>query len=143
MRMDGKGLIGLPIRLAVAFLILALAVPLLIGMVDDLHDDVECSELSIQARKVSDTAKKAYYAGAGSVFTAEISMDYHCMLVIGGKDSDAYSITMTSDGKEIGRMFMERPLVKFMNEISVSGEQTLMFECVRDGDYNAIEVTVV
>lgn len=141
--MDRKGLIGMPIRLAVAFLVLALAVPLLVGMTEDLRDDVESSELSIQAGKVSDTAKKAYYAGAGSVFTVEISIDHHCMLVIGGVGSDAYTIRMMSDGDEVGRVFMDCPVVKFMDEVSVSGAQTLMLECVKDGRGNAVEVTVL
>lgn len=141
--MDGKGLIGMPIRLAIAFLILALAVPLLVGMTEDLRDEVKSSELSIQAGKVSDTAKKAYYAGAGSVFTVEISIDHHCMLIIGGTGSDAYSIRMMSDGDEIGKMFMEGTVVKFMDEVSVSGAQTLMLECVKNGHGNAVEVTVL
>ncbi len=141
--MDRKGVIGMPIRLAIAFLILAITVPLLMGVADDLRDDVEASDLGVQADIVSKTAVKAYYAGIGSTFTANVSIDHNSRLIIGGEGSNAYTVRMIYGDKEMGRVIMDRPLVKISEEISVSGVNVLMFVCVRDGDGSAVEVSVV
>jgi len=143
MRMNRKGMIGMPVRLAVTFLILAITVPLLMGLTDDLREDVEASDLAVQANIVSETAEKAYYAGIGSAFTANISVDHNSRLIIGGEGSDAYAIRMIYGDKETGKIIMDRPLVKISNEISVSGVNVLMFVCVQEGNGSAVEVSVV
>ncbi len=143
MRMNRRGVIGMPIRLAVAFLILAITVPLLMGVADDLRDDVEASDLAVQADIVSKTAEKAYYAGIGSTFTADVSIDHNGRLIIGGDGPDAYTVRMIYGDKEMGRIVMDRPLVKISEEISVSGVNVLMFVCVQDENGSAVEVRVV
>ncbi len=143
MRMNRKGMIGMPVRLAITFLILAITVPLLMGVVDDLRDDVGASDLAVQADIVTKTAEKAYYAGIGSTFTANVSIDHNGQLIIGGDGSDAYSVRMIYSNKETGKVIMDRPLVKISNEISVSGVNVLMFICVPDGDGSAVEVSVI
>ena len=143
MRMNRKGMIGMPVRLAVTFLILAITVPLLMGVTDDLREDVGASDLMVQAGIVSETAGKAYYAGIGSAFTVNVSIDHNSRLIIGGDGSDAYTVRMIYGDKETGKIVMDRPLVKISKEISVSCENTLMFVCVRDGSGSAVEVSVV
>jgi hypothetical protein len=143
MRMNRKGMIGMPVRLAITFLILAITVPLLMGVTDDLREDVEASDLAVQANIVSETAAKAYYAGIGSTFTTNVSIDHNNRLIIGGDGSDAYTIRTICGEKETGRIVMDRPLVKISTEISVSGVNVLMFKCVRDGSGSAVEVSLV
>ena len=143
MRMNREGMIGMPVRLSVTFLILAITVPLLMGLTDDFREDVEASDLAVQADIISETAEKAYYAGIGSAFTANISIDHNSRLIIGGEGSDAYAIRMICGDKETGKIIMDRPLVKISNEISVSGVNVLMFTCVQDGNGSAVEVSLV
>ncbi|HKM14288.1 MAG TPA: hypothetical protein VJY42_05205, partial [Candidatus Methanomethylophilaceae archaeon] len=117
MRMNRKGMIGMPVRLAITFLILAITVPLLMGVADDLRNDVEASDLAVQADIVTKTAEKAYYAGIGSEFTANVSIDHNGRLIIGGDGSDAYCVRMIYGDKETGKVVMDRPLVKISKEI--------------------------
>lgn len=142
MKMNRKGMIGMPIRLAITFLILAITVPLLLGVVDDLRDDVKASDLMVEADIVIKTAEKAYYAGIGSTFTANVSIDHNSRLIIGGEGSDAYTVRMIYGDKEIGKIVMDRPLVKISKEVSVSGVNILMFVCVHDESGSAVEVSV-
>jgi hypothetical protein len=144
MRMDGKGVIGMPVRLAVTFLVLAIAVPVLIGYVEDYRDGTEASVLMAQAEIVSDTAEKTFYSGEGGAFTAEISVGHGNRLVIGGQDSDAYTIRMFCGDEHVGRLVMDRPAVRIAGDgLAVSGERTLLFECVAYGIGCAVEVSVI
>ncbi len=144
MKMGRRGTIGMPVRLAVTFLILALTVPLLMGAVDDYRSDAEASGLRAQAGIVSDTAEKAYYAGEGGAFTAEVSIGHYNRIVIGGEGADAYMINIFCGDDSIGRLVMDRPAVRIAGDgISISGERTLLFECVNDGRGYAVEVSVI
>lgn len=133
----------MPIRLAVVFMILALTVPVMVGFIGDFRKDTEVTDLLIQAETVSDTAKKTYYAGVGGVFTADISIGYNCMLIIGGESHNAYEIKMTYSDEEVGKVIMDRPPVRIPESISVSGTQTLRFECIRYEDETAVKVSVL
>ncbi|MDN5358037.1 MAG: hypothetical protein AB7D42_00195 [Candidatus Methanomethylophilaceae archaeon] len=144
MKMDRKGMIGLPVRLAITFLILALTVPLLMGAVDDYRSGAEASALRVQAGIVSETAEKTYYAGEGGAFTAEVLIGHDNRMVIGGEGADAYTIRMFCGDDSIGRLVMDRPAVRIAGDgISISGERTLLFECVNDGRGCAVEVSVI
>lgn len=133
----------MPIRLTVVFLILALIVPVAVGFIGDFRKDTEVSDLLIQAKTVSNTAKKTYYAGIGGVFTADVSIGTGCRLDIGGEGSDAYEIRMVYSDEEVGRVFMERPPVRFAEPVSVSGILTLEFECVSCDGGAAVRVSVL
>lgn len=144
MRMDRKGVIGMPVRLAVTFLILAIAVPVLMDYVEDYRDGTEASGLMVQAEVVSDTAEKTFYAGKGGVFTAEISVGNGNRLIIGGQGADAYAVRMFCGDEDVGRLVMDRPAVRIAGDgVAVSGERTLLFECVADGAGCAVEVRVI
>ncbi len=144
MKMDRKGVIGMPVRLAMTFLVLALAVPVLMDSVEDYRAVTEASGLMVQAEAVSDTAEKTFYAGEGGAFTAEISVGHGNRLVIGGQGADAYTIRMFCGNEDVGRLVMDRPAVRIAGGgIAVSGEMTLLFECVDDGAGCAVEVSVI
>ena len=144
MKMNKKGVIGLPLRLAMTFLILSLSVPVVIYMVEDLRDDSDVSLLRNEASKISDTVSQAYYSGEGGVFTVNVSVKSNCKLTIGGEGKDAYSIALFLSGTEKERIYLQRPSVKIVNEcLDIYGDRTLQCKSVRiDGTYG-VEVRII
>lgn len=140
MKNDRRGVIGMPIRLAVVFMILALTVPVMVGFVGDFRKNTEISDLTVQAETVSDTAKKTYYAGVGGVFTADVSVGFDCELIIGGESYNAYEIKMVRSGEEVGKVIMDRPPVRIPEPVHVTGTHTLKFECVYHEGGTAVKV---
>lgn len=132
----------MPVRLTVIFLILALTVPVMVGFIEDFRKETEVSDLLVQAKTVSDTAKKTYYAGIGGVFTADVSINYNCRLDIGGESSDAYEIKLIYSDAEAGKVIMDRPPVKIAEPISITGTHTLRFECISCDNGTAVKVSI-
>lgn len=124
-------------------MILALTVPVIAGLVGDLEKNAETSDLSIQARIISDTAKKTYYAGVGGVFTADVSVSHNCRLCIGGDSSDAYVIRMLRSDEEVGIVIMDRPPIKITEPLSITGNLTLKFECISHNEQVAVRVSII
>ncbi|MGI5965021.1 MAG: hypothetical protein ACOX8L_04130 [Candidatus Methanomethylophilaceae archaeon] len=143
MRMNRKGVIGMPVRLATAFLILAVAVPIMMGAAGHLEKESDAAGLREQADIMSATAEKAYYGGTGSVYTADVRIAGNCMLEIGGDGSDAYRIKMFSGNEEVGCTVMERPPVKFCSHMILTGTLKLCFEYVESPKECGVKVTVI
>lgn len=144
MNMDRKGTIGMPVRLAVTFLILAITIPLLTDAVGEYQESTEEIRLMAGANIISDTAERTFYAGEGSAFTAEVSIGNGNRLFIGGEGADAYTIRMFCGDSDAGRIVMDRPAVRIAGDgIYISGQRTLMFECVKDSLGCAVEVSVI
>lgn len=141
MRVDRKGVIGMPVRLAAAFLILAVTVPIMMGAAGHLEKESDTAELKRQAEIISGNAEKAYYGGTGSIFTADVRIAGDCRLEIGGTGSDAYKIKMFRGDEEVGCIVMERPPVRFASPVAVTGTLTLCFECVGTPEGCAVEVS--
>ena len=144
MRLDRKGVVGLPLRLAMTFLILSISVPAVMYMVDDLQEDSDLSLLRYESTRLSDTMTTAYYSGEGSVQTISVSIKYNSSLVIGGEGKDAFCISILVDNQEKEKHYLERPSVRILNEqLHISGNRTLQCRCVSvDGVYG-VEVTVI
>ena len=144
MRVNKKGMIGFPFRLAIAFLILALCVPTLIHMVDGFQQNAEIDSVSIEAQKISNTISRTYYSGIGSVCTLDVSIDNDCYIKIGGEGTDAYSIGIFLGDNEKNKLYLERPSVKIIgNGLEISGNRTLMFECIKIDNICGVEVTSI
>jgi hypothetical protein len=144
MKMNKKGVIGLPLRLAMTFLILSLSVPVVVYMVEDLRDDSDVALLRNEASKISDTVSKAYYSGEGGMFTVDISVKSDCVLTIGGEGKDAYSIGLFVGDTEVERIFLQRPSVKIVNEcLDVSGDRTLQCQSVLINGTYGVEVSII
>jgi hypothetical protein len=144
MKLNKKGVIGLPLRLAMAFLILSLSVPTVLYMVEDLKDDSNVSILHHEASKLSDALSQAYYSGEGGGCTVEVSVKMDSRLTIGGEGKNAYSIGIFINDTEKERIFLQRPSVKiFGDPLDISGNRTLYCKgVIHDGVYG-VEVTAV
>jgi len=144
MRLDKKGVMGLPLRLAMAFLILSLSVPAVLYTVEDLKDDINVSILHREASKLSDALSQAYYSGEGGGCTVEISIKGDSRLTVGGEGKNAYSIGIFINDAEKERIYLQRPSVKiFGDPLDISGNRTLYCKgTIHNGVYG-VEVTTV
>jgi len=137
-------MIGFPMRLAVTFLILALFVPVAVGMLDGMEKDSSVSAARTEAEKISDTAKRAYYSGAGSTDTARISLSGGSCLVVGGDGSDSYCISILLGDTVVEKVYLQRPSVKFLGEpVYIMGIRTISVECVNDNGIYGVKVSVI
>lgn len=144
MRMDRKGMIGFPMRLAVTFLILSVSVPSMLYLADGFEDDSDVSAVTHEADRISDVLSKTYYTGTGSRNTVDIHVDGGCSIVIGGSGSDAYSMTVMKGDAEKDKLYMQRPAVRIIGDaLEVSGDRTLMCESVEDDGHYGVKVTVI
>jgi hypothetical protein len=144
MKIGRKAMIGFPMRLAVAFLILSVSVPILSEMVDNIENDNSVIAASNEAEKISDAITRTYYAGVGGSCTINVDIGSDCYLSIGGKDSFAYTIGIFLGDVEKERLYLQRPTVQiFGDRLDISGQITLSVECVKvDGEYG-VEVNIV
>jgi len=137
-------MIGFPLRLAVTFLILALFVPVALGMVSDMEESSSAVSAKAEADKIADAAKRTYYSGVGSTDSVSISLSSRSCLIVGGEGSDSYCIAVLFDDKVMEKVYLQRPSVKFLgDELYLMGNATLSMKCViKDGVYG-VEVSIL
>lgn len=144
MKLDRKGVIGFPMRLAIAFLILSIFVPITLTMVDDLDDQSQTTIAKQEAERIEDRIKQTYYSGTGSICTVDVQLSGGSYLILGGDGSDAYSMRIMIDDTEKEKVFLQRPSVRLMGgPLYVNGNCTLSLECVSENEIYGIEVSIV
>ncbi len=110
-----KGVFGLPIKLTVSFLIIALMVPPMLAAVDDIRRGMDDSELLEVAEDLADRLSKVGTRGIGYRTHADILIPDHGYLVLGGGDPTGL------------RVFGENGLVsRVMLSVSVSGGEIVL-----------------
>lgn len=117
MRMDRRGIIDLPIKLAVCFLILGLMVPVVMDTVQDADDEMSLYELRREASSLEDAIQRAY--STGSVVSHETDIPYGQSLEIGGDGGDGYTIRLCVDGEVVESVFISNPTVKVIGGTTV------------------------
>ena len=143
MKIGRKAMIGFPMRLAVAFLILSISLPVITGMAEDLKDDNRVGSTTAEGQKISHAISKVYYSGGGSIRTVEVSIDSHCFVKVGGAGSQCYSIGVYLEDMEKGRIYLQRPPVKIVGDgVEISGDTLGSVKCVRMADGCGVEVSV-
>ena len=134
MRSDDRGVLGMPVRLAVAVLVIATMTPILMGMVGSAEDVISVSEAEAEAGRLSDGISRAYYGGEGTVVSVELSIPLGQSLEIGG--AEPYAIRILDGGKEVSKVYLERPSVPVLEPLTVSGRTTVTVQAVSlDGTY--------
>ncbi|MDR3282767.1 MAG: hypothetical protein LBS92_04060 [Candidatus Methanoplasma sp.] len=145
MIMDRKGMVGFPVRLAVTFLILALAVPSLMAMMGGMQEEAGESAAASEADKISSAVSRAYYSGVGGTCTVGVSISSGYRLVIGGDGADAYCISVLCGDEPKEKIYLQRPPVRIMNSepLEISGERTLLCTCAAVEGAYGVEVSVI
>lgn len=138
MRSDRSGVIGLPVRLAVCFLILGLMVPVVLDSTETAREEMSLKDLREQASALEDALQRAY--SSGQVISLRMDVPVGQSLAVGGDGGDAYTIRLVSDGVVVDRVITSNPTVPVTNgQTTVSGNTTVIVDG-RSG--TGVEVTV-
>ncbi len=139
--MDRRGVMGLPVRLGVALLILALATPSLVAAAGHFDREAEVSEARLAADTVYDAAARAWYSGNGGSETVEVSVPSGCSVVFGGEGADAWSYALYRGGELVSREYPESPGVRFLGVAEVTGTGEVKVACRSTDDGYGVVVT--
>lgn len=127
MRSDSAGMIGLPVRLAVCFLILGLMVPVVLDGTEDAREEISLKELREQASVLEDAMQRAY--SSGQMVSVRLDVPVGQSLAVGGGDGDAYTIRLISDGNVEDTLLTTNPTVPVTGgETRISGNATVVID---------------
>jgi hypothetical protein len=145
LRLGRRGVISLPIRLAVVSLVIALSLPLVAGALEDGEASSAGAALRAEAGRISSAVERVHYAGEGAAETVSVRIPDGCELTVGGEGGAAYSMGMSFRGRDCGRIWMDMPAVRLESDGLVlgGGDHILMVESRCGGGGPYAEVTLV
>jgi len=142
-RLNGKGVIDLPVKLMVIVIIVSLSVPMLVGAMERGEANGALSAMNAETDKLFSSASAVHYSGIGSSRSVQMNLPDGCEIFIpGGSGSEGYSVKMFFKGGNVGTRYMDRPPVSFISDgMTISGSCMLLITSeIRDG-YAAVKVT--
>ena len=128
-----SGVVGMPVRLAVSFMIVALMVPPVMGMVDNIKDDISARCLSDAADDLAAMVDSIGNMGTGYTIRMEVTVPDDGYLLIGGDEGMVVRICV--DGRQVGRSVMDHSVVGVKQ--AIQGSCLIQFRNTEDG----VEVT--
>ena len=143
LRKNRKGVMGLPIKLMVTMMIIAISLPALTGIMDDSERDMADAEMGQEAERFMNAAVLAHRSGDGSSRTVSISLPAGCELCIGGEGSDAFCVRSVYNGEMVSKNYFETPVLKISEQMVFTGNVTLKLTSVDSDEIPEIEVTVL
>ncbi len=140
MKLDRRGILGMPMRLAVVFLVISISVPFVIQAVDSGSSDIAETSMGAEADKICAAAASVHYSGIGSSKAVTITIADGCELSFG---DGSYAITMRYNGNDCGQRFVERPALMLLSDgIELgSGTYTVIVTSV-EAERPSVEVSV-
>jgi len=145
MRLNGKGVIDLPVKLMVIVIIVSLSVPMLAGAMERGEANGALSSMNAETDRLFNSAAAVHYSGIGSSRTVQMTLPDGCEITIpGGNGPDGYSVKMFFKGSDVGTRYMDRPPIMFISDrITISGSCMLMITSEISDGHAAVKVTVV
>lgn len=136
MNMDRSGVLSIPVKLMVCFLVIGLMTPVLMDSVQRADDEISVSGIREDAIGLKDAVLKAYYEGGTAVF-ADLSIEPGQALVVGGDGPERYVIRMAVNGEVVDSLYIDSPSVPVLNdELWLEGDMTVRIAAAsEDGDY--------
>ena len=129
--MNDSGVLGMPLRIMISMMVIALMVPALVSMSQDMDRAADEAEGAAIAEQVADAATRAYLSGVGDSVTSSLEIPFGRALAIGGDGADAYTIRIYSDGVQTGRVVMDNPPIRLLGpETMLEGGAVLVLETV-------------
>jgi hypothetical protein len=140
---NDSGVLGMPLRIMISLMVIALMVPALAAVADDMEMAADEAEGESLAGQVADAAARAYLSGAGSSVSLSMDIPFGRSLAIGGDGADAFTIRILSDGEQSGRLVMDNPPIRLIcPETVLEGDAELLFEAVPHDGRLCVAVTV-
>lgn len=141
--MDRRGVIGMPVRLMVALLIVAMCVPALSFAVGNFEEETDITEVKQEAGRMVSAASSVYYRGQGNSKVIDVKVKPGCELAIDPKEN-AYGINVVREGRVVDTIYSQRPPIKFIGDaVDVTGSATLRFTCEDNGGTYGVRVTPI
>jgi len=133
----------MPFRIMISLMVIALMVPALAALANDMEMAADEAEGESLAELVADASARAYLSGAGSSVSLTMDMPAGRSLAIGGEGADAYTIRIFSDGEPLGSIVLDNPPIRLIcPETVVEGYAELLFEAVPHEGRLCVAVTV-
>ncbi len=132
MRMSRKGVLGMPIKLTGSFLIIALMVPPVMAMVDDIREDMAVQQMSSAGEKLREALTKVYSKNPSYTIHMEMSVPDGGRMDVGGDEPTI--IRLFLDGERSGIIILGAPV---KDALSIYGD--VILEVRNDGDGLAVK----
>ena len=135
---------GLPIKLAISFLIIALMIPVISDVVENTSEDLELLDLQEDAMELSDALSSVRFSAIGDYTTYEVSLEVGDSLTLGNNDDHlGMVIGLHRNGVHVGDHLMD-PSVMVTNQDTLVLSGTMSLKIVRvEGDLaGSVEVHV-
>ncbi len=110
-----KGVIGLPVRLMVSFLIITLMVPFVVDAVDDIRGEINDGELYGIAEDLGDQISRVHSKGTRYISQMDLEIPDGTSLVIG--DDGGMTIGIFRGDSRIGHVILDCPVVSDRMEL--------------------------
>ena len=143
LRRDRKGIMSLPVKLAVVMMVITITIPILSNALENSQEDMMGAEMQQEVDRLKNTASLAHYSGNGSSRTVEIEVPAGCEISIGGEGGNAYSIRSYYKGDLISTDHFESPVLKITDETRMTGRMMLKLTSVETGGVSEIRVDVL
>ena len=130
---DRRGIIGMPVKLAVCILVLGLMVPLVLDAVEDAEDEMSSYGILQEAESLRDAIQRAYFQDC--TVTHEIDLPSGRSISVGGSDGKGYVLRLLVDREQVGTVSLgAAPTLS--DGIVISGHTTVRLNATVDADGN-------
>lgn len=109
MALTRKGIISLPIKLTVSFLIISLMVPPMVMAVENIQQDIDRREMSSAAEHLADWIDRTGTKGSGYLTHMDLSIPSGGYLMIGG--NEGYVIRIFVGDNQVDRVILDSPVL--------------------------------
>lgn len=133
MRMDRRAVTGLPVKLLVIMIIMGSMVPVMMNYLDSGMSDMDRNRMDGEAQRLTNAVSGVYYSSVGDSKYVEIDIPQGCTMVLGGEGQEAYAIHLYRGSEEVGKHWMEKPMIPFKDMTVIEGRTTIRVTADTDG----------
>ncbi len=129
-------------RIALAFLIIALCTPALMSAAQDFSRQADVRGMDDDLDRIADAASRAYLGGVGTSVRTYVELIPGYEIELGGSEADTYSVRLVHNGDVVEKRYLAHPSVPVTERAVLDGSCEIVIECVDDVGYG-VKVTAV
>lgn len=131
---DDSGIVDMPFRIMVSLAVICVMAPIVVSLTDTAEETAELAPAVSEAKILKNSISRAYYGGIGTIESVELELDPGISIQVGGDEGESYAIRILDSGRIADRVYLDRPSVRILEPLTISGRCTVMVECaVIDG----------